>query len=86
MLQTLDEMLFANLDVTAHVLCTLTGYLAQFPEVQKKLRQEIIQNERELQQYVVKRDTYLRCCVHECMRLAPISGKLVLTHMATNSS
>lgn len=79
MLQTLDEMLFANLDVTSHVLGALVYHLARSISVQEKLRQEILRHEGNLNQYSMRQDTYLRCCVLESMRLAPISGKSI-TH------
>lgn len=82
--QTLDEMLFANLDVTTHVLTWIITLLADYPAVQSKLRDEIRANLASIDEYINKKDSYLHNCFFESLRVRPVSGMLPLqkcTHL-----
>ncbi|KAI9878491.1 MAG: hypothetical protein M1830_000723 [Pleopsidium flavum] len=70
-LQTLDEMLFANLDVTTHVLTWLITLLADKESTQQKLRHEIRNMRDSLDVYCNQRDTFLHFCLMEAIRLRP---------------
>lgn len=76
--QTLDEMLFANLDVTTHVLTWIITLLADHPAVQSKLREEIRANLTSIDGYINKKDSYLHNCFFESLRVRPVSGMLHL--------
>ena len=76
MAQTLDEMLFANLDVTTHVLTWIITLLADNATVQSKLREEIRANLTNVHEYVNKKDSYLHNCFFESLRIRPVSGVL----------
>ncbi|KAF9881765.1 hypothetical protein CkaCkLH20_00911 [Colletotrichum karsti] len=78
LLQTLDESLFANLDVTMGGLSWVPVFLAAHQNAQSRLRTEI---EREatspetLHRYLDNsRSTYLACCVIESSRLRPLAA------------
>lgn len=71
---TLDEMLFANLDVTTHVLTWIITLLADNATVQSKLRDEIRANLNNVDDYVNKKDSYLHNCFFESLRVRPVSA------------
>ena len=71
-------MLFANLDVTTHVLSWLVVLLADNPSTQHKLRKEVRESSHNLVQYVDRKDTYLQYCILESIRLRPVAGKYPL--------
>ncbi|KAF7175502.1 hypothetical protein CNMCM7691_008603 [Aspergillus felis] len=76
-LQTLDESLYANLDVTTHALSWNVLSLAENTEAQTELRQEVLsalQNEssESYERYIDREDTFLAACVLESARLRPI--------------
>ncbi|PVI00657.1 cytochrome P450 [Periconia macrospinosa] len=75
-LQTLDEMLFANLDVTMGALSWPLVFLAAHADVQRKLRHEICsassKTGAELEQYLMSQDTYLHFVMLEAARLRPL--------------
>jgi hypothetical protein len=73
-LQTLDESLYANLDVTTSAVAWNIILLAQHPEQQELLRKEILRNANDLQAYVNRPGTFVAAAVVEAARLKPILG------------
>ncbi|KAL4969532.1 cytochrome P450 monooxygenase gliC [Aspergillus stella-maris] len=76
-LQTLDESLYANLDVTTHAISWNILLLAQHEWAQTELRKEVLAaRENHLSQpyekYIDREDTFLAACVLESSRLKPI--------------
>lgn len=69
-------MLFANLDVTTHVLTWIITLLADNAIVQSKLRDEIRANLTNVDDYVNKKDSYLHNCFFESLRVRPVAGVL----------
>jgi cytochrome P450 len=76
LLQTLDESLYANLDVTTGGLSWNLVFLAAHPEVQTRLRQELSTavSKNELHAYITDRTSYLAACVSESSRLRPLAA------------
>ena len=79
-LQTLDEALFANLDVTLGGISWNLVFLAAYPGVQSRLRAEMA-GEREkardggvFDSYILRSDTYLAACISESSRLRPLAA------------
>ncbi|KAL7952875.1 cytochrome P450 [Trichoderma compactum] len=75
LLQTLDESLFANLDVTAHALSWTMLRIAHHTIMQNDVRQEIKANshsEEEYEEYLRQDNTLLAACILESSRLHPI--------------
>lgn len=85
--QTLDEMLFANLDVTMGALSWNLVHLADNPNVQSTVRDEITartasnQNghvesglSRKMQKYIQSSETLLAACMLESSRLRPLAA------------
>ncbi|EYE97465.1 uncharacterized protein EURHEDRAFT_409686 [Aspergillus ruber CBS 135680] len=70
-LHTLDEILFANVDISSAVLSTLFSQLAANPAFQDALRAEISQWTEKITQYISKQDTLLNCAIMESMQLIP---------------
>lgn len=77
-LQTLDEMLFANLDVTTHVLTWIITLLADHTAAQDELRQEIQLNHASINDYISRKDSYLHFCFLESLRVRPVSGSFLI--------
>ncbi|KAH8723135.1 cytochrome p450 monooxygenase GliC [Phaeosphaeriaceae sp. PMI808] len=78
-LQTLDEALFANLDVTLGGISWNLLFLAAYPEVQSRLRAEIADaRERsdsgDIAAYVLRSDTLVSACISESSRLRPLAA------------
>ncbi|OKL56662.1 hypothetical protein UA08_08295 [Talaromyces atroroseus] len=73
MIQTLSEMLFANLDVSTHVLSWLVIFLAKHTDIQRELRQEIKTNTKSLMELCGKKDSLLHRCFLESIRLRPFT-------------
>lgn len=77
LLQTLDESLFANLDVTIGGLSWIPVFLAAHQDAQQRLRAEVADAEAkgELHNHLLdNRSTYLACCVVESSRLRPLAA------------
>ncbi|QGA13934.1 hypothetical protein EYB26_001586 [Talaromyces marneffei] len=75
LLQTLDEMLFANLDVASHVLTWMVIHVAENPRIQKDLREEAAdEQQRSLSQYLQQKTTLLGQSFLESMRLRPFTA------------
>lgn len=67
-------MLFANLDVTTHVLTWLITLLADEESTQQKLRDEIRNVQGHPDVYCNRKDTFLHFCLMEAIRLRPPAG------------
>jgi cytochrome P450 len=76
LLQTLDESLYTNLDVTTGGLSWNLVFLAERSDVQTRLRNEVEEARRAgtLRAYVLSRETYLAACVLESSRLKPLAA------------
>lgn len=75
LLKTLDEMLFANLDVASHVLIWMVIHVAENPRIQKELREEAADGrQRSLKQYFPQKTTLLGQSFLESMRLRPFTA------------
>ncbi|KAI0126668.1 cytochrome P450 [Xylariales sp. AK1849] len=76
LLQTLDEALYANLDVTTGGLSWNLVFLAANLHVQKRLRNEIAEAEsrNEIDTYILDSQSYLAACVLESSRLRPLAA------------
>ena len=84
LLQTLDEMLYANLDVTMGAISWNLVFLAAHPDVQDTLRQEAAEQRaasrpKELggstfEDYLWSSSTLLAACTYESSRLQPLAA------------
>ncbi|KAL6862022.1 cytochrome P450 [Trichoderma novae-zelandiae] len=75
LLQTLDESLFANLDVTAHALSWSVIRVAHHTAIQNEIRREIRDNyssDQAYDDYLCRDNTLLAASVLEASRLHPI--------------
>ncbi|KAJ4382544.1 hypothetical protein N0V86_001764 [Didymella sp. IMI 355093] len=76
-LHTIDESMYANLDVGIGSVSWNLVFLACYPEIQDELCREI-QKETSSQgweKYVQRSDTLLEACICESLRLRPIAGE-----------
>lgn len=71
-LQTLAESLFANLDVTTHVMTSCIILLADNTMVTENLRKEFAEHASDIDTYLGKKDTLLHYCLLESLRLQPV--------------
>lgn len=78
MLDSMDEILFANLDVTIGSLSWVLIFMATHPKVQDQLREEIGSNSTESyairNQYISGSSSLLMACLLESARLRPIAS------------
>lgn len=79
LLQTLDEMLFANLDVTIGGVSWCLLFLAAHPDVQNRVRGEIQRARRsnadsDVNSYLHNRQTLLAASIMESARLKPLAA------------
>jgi cytochrome P450 len=82
LLQTIDEMLFANLDVTMGGISWHLVFLAANPHIQDKLREEIQQQGHlsapdvvsPLNDYLASSSSLLAACILEAARLKPLAA------------
>jgi cytochrome P450 len=76
LLQTLDESLYANLDVTTGGLSWNLVFLASNKCAQSRLRSEVqlAVVEKRLHDYVKSESTYLAACILESSRLKPLAA------------
>ena len=75
LLQTIDEALFANLDVTIGGLSWNLVFLAANPGSQEKLRAEVLSHGPEtVDAYVQSSTTFLAACILESARLKPLAA------------
>ncbi|GKZ36801.1 hypothetical protein AbraIFM66950_008033 [Aspergillus brasiliensis] len=74
-LQTMDELLFTNIDVTSTVIAFLLINIAANPSFQSSLREEIAakqsQSSYKLSDYVLEKDTLLHYAAMESVRMSP---------------
>lgn len=79
LLQTLDEQLFANLDVTTGAISWNVVHLASHISEQQQLFEEIQENRKilginGLGEYILRSNTFLAACIDESSRLRPVAG------------
>ncbi|PGH15385.1 hypothetical protein AJ80_05569 [Polytolypa hystricis UAMH7299] len=77
LLQTLDEALYANLDVTTGGLSWNLVFLAAYPECQERLREEVQSatgDDSAMENYLRAQSTYLQACILESSRLKPLAA------------
>ena len=74
LLQTLDEMLFANLDVTIGGISWNLLFLAANPDAQARLRRELVEARSGREQYLLSPSTFLASCISESSRLKPLAA------------
>jgi cytochrome P450 len=73
MLHTLDEMLFANLDVTIGAVSWNVVFLAADCDVRERLLAEVEENSG-IDSYLLSSSTLLAACVNESARLRPLAA------------
>jgi cytochrome P450 len=71
--QTIDEALFANLDVTTGGTSWNVVFLAAHPGVQKRLRAEAMAA-TDIRAYLLSTSTFLSACISESARLKPLAA------------
>lgn len=73
---TLDEMLYANLDVTMGGLSWNLVFLASDQQVQRQLREEIkkARQDKTEHQYLLSTTSFLSACISESSRLKPLAA------------
>lgn len=77
LLQTLDEMLFANLDVSIGALAWSFVFIAAYPKVQARLFTEISSAYKDTQardEYLMSQSNYLHHILLEAGRLRPVAA------------
>lgn len=73
--QTLDEALFANLDVTTGGISWNPVFLAAYPDCQERLRAEVMSNApADFHKYLLSSSSYLAACISESSRLKPLAA------------
>lgn len=81
LLQTLDESLFANLDVTTGAISWNFIYLASSPNDQARLVEEIKRecgpDDIHWDAYIARSDTFLASCINESSRLRPVARMFI---------
>ncbi|KAF2869630.1 cytochrome P450 [Massariosphaeria phaeospora] len=73
-LHTLSEMLFANLDVTTHVLVSLIILLGEHEQVQQEIYSGIKGTHSTAENYCLSKETVLHYSLLEAMRLRPFTA------------
>ncbi|KAK2593053.1 hypothetical protein QQS21_009261 [Conoideocrella luteorostrata] len=73
LLQTLDEALFANLDVTTGGISWNLVYLATHESYQAAIQQEV-QSAPDKEEYIRSNSTLLAACISESSRLQPLAA------------
>lgn len=74
LLQTLDEMLFANLDVTIGALAWAFVFIAAYPQVQTRLLSELRAEPEQPDAYLMSQSNYLHHILLEAGRLRPVAA------------
>ncbi|KAJ2904206.1 hypothetical protein MKZ38_008536 [Zalerion maritima] len=76
LLQTLDEMLFANLDVTIGGISWNLVFLAANPRVQEQVRAEVVSRKQDgtFEAYLLDSGSLLSACIYESSRLRPLAA------------
>lgn len=74
-MQTMDELLFTNIDVTSTVTASLLINISENQSFQAALREEIAatqsQESYNIKDYIAKKDTLLHYAVMESIRMCP---------------
>ncbi|KAJ6101986.1 hypothetical protein N7486_004413 [Penicillium sp. IBT 16267x] len=78
MIQTLSEMLFANLDVSTHVLSWLIIFIAQDAEVQTQLRKEISGNSGRLSEFCSRKKYPIASLLFGVSTASAVDGSVTL--------
>ncbi|KGO38979.1 Cytochrome P450, E-class, group I [Penicillium expansum] len=73
MIQTMSEILFANLDVSTNVLSWLIIFIAADASIQRQLRKEIRANASLRDNFCNSKDSLLHLCLLESIRLRPFT-------------
>ncbi|KAK2874952.1 hypothetical protein FQN49_001926 [Arthroderma sp. PD_2] len=81
--QTIDEALFANLDVTTGGISWNLVFLASHPQVQERVRGELLAAENK-DAYLLSSSTLLSACVSESSRLKPLAAFTVAQSAPTD--
>lgn len=79
LLHTMDEVLYANLDVTLGGISWNLVFLAAYPECQQRIRDEVAEWRRspkggDFDGYFLDSTTYLSACILEASRLRPLAA------------
>jgi cytochrome P450 len=78
LLHTLDEVLFANLDVTLGGVSWNLVFLASDSAAQERLRDEVVKfrqgNQALFSEYLLDSSTFLAACISESARLRPLAA------------
>ncbi|KAI0114676.1 putative cytochrome P450 monooxygenase [Hypoxylon sp. NC0597] len=74
LLQTLDESLFANLDVTTGGISWNLIFLAAYQHYQGLLVQEHVERADKEEQYILDNSSLLAACISESSRLRPLAA------------
>ncbi|KAK2752874.1 hypothetical protein FQN54_008027 [Arachnomyces sp. PD_36] len=83
--QTLDEILYGNLDVTTGAISWCLLLLAGHQRVQEKLHGEVSSSTKEdRERYLVRSSTFLAACISESSRLKPIVSFSIPQSAPTN--
>lgn len=73
--QTLDEALFANLDVTTGAISWNPVFLAAHPDCQERLRAEVLSTTpAHFHKFLLSSSSYLAMCISESSRLKPLAA------------
>ncbi|CAI7621821.1 unnamed protein product [Penicillium manginii] len=84
-LQTIDEMIFTNIDITGNILAFMFGKLAKHPDFQQRLFEEIVSQKDEVglidfKNYLARQTTLLHYLCLESVRLHPAISFSVPEH------
>lgn len=75
LLHTLDESLYANLDVTTGGISWALVFLAAYPQYQERLREELTAHrDGGIDRYILSNSSLLAACVAEAARLKPLAA------------
>lgn len=89
LMHTLDEALFANIDVTIGSFSWIPQFLAENPDMQSELRDEISQARSDTSaeswaKYIASNSTLLASCINESARLKPVTNYTYAQSMPTD--
>lgn len=88
LMHTLDEALFANIDVTIGSFSWIPQYLAENGDLQAELRAEISQARLDAKEgwvkYIASNSTLLSSCINESARLKPVTNYTYAQSMPTD--
>ncbi|KAJ5795255.1 hypothetical protein N7457_001854 [Penicillium paradoxum] len=89
LMHSLDEALFANIDVTIGSFSWIPQFLAEKGDLQTELREEISQARMDTTadswaKYIASNSTLLSSCINESARLKPVTNYTYAQSMPTN--